>query len=534
MRSACLPVPRGWSCQSVVRSAGSISGRTAPARGLPLRKPRCRQGVSGFPERAITGTAAGRSGAHVPEDERHVSVSFSGSQEYFGITVSGSGIAVHWAATLAGHHGAFPSLAPHASSRPGVGPAEPWPALRRCLLNELLRVLAPRLEGRTFPTAAWSNAFLMQLAGLCSTADWIGSTEEFFPAAAAETPTDEYWGESRHRAGRALEALGGHATAPTGPQRTFGDLFPHCRPLRPLQEAAVAAADLNPDLVILEAPMGEGKTEAAFYLAERWRSARRQRGAYTALPTQATSNQCSSASGVTLGIAPDTPVVDYPISCTTHAVFSEEYGRIRVGRSLRRPPEEVDGCATRWFQAARNAGCSPAYAGVRHGGTRRCSRFSRHRPVSSVLFRGSAGKTVIFDEIHAYDLYMDELLDAALSGSGHMGCTWCCSPRDSSFVGDAKALLSAQELYHTLTYGRWSYPRFTPPSVRHSGLIAPTVHGRERHARWRLKSARRTARPVASRRRESGCRWLRGVILHTRSALRQVSYRALRTVLRRD
>jgi CRISPR-associated endonuclease/helicase Cas3 len=47
----------------------------------------------------------------------------------------------------------------------------------------------------------------------------------------------------------------------------------------------------HPALVIVEAPMGEGKTEAALYVADRGNAALGMRGHYVALPTQATSNQ---------------------------------------------------------------------------------------------------------------------------------------------------------------------------------------------------------------------------------------------------
>ena len=46
----------------------------------------------------------------------------------------------------------------------------------------------------------------------------------------------------------------------------------------------------GPSLVLIEAPMGEGKTEAAWYLADCW-NRRGGAGAYVALPTMATSNQ---------------------------------------------------------------------------------------------------------------------------------------------------------------------------------------------------------------------------------------------------
>ena len=60
-----------------------------------------------------------------------------------------------------------------------------------------------------------------------------------------------------------------------------------------MQEAIVdLAGHLNrPALVIVEAPTGTGKTEAALYMADRWTRVRQQRGMYVAMPTMATSNQ---------------------------------------------------------------------------------------------------------------------------------------------------------------------------------------------------------------------------------------------------
>ena len=46
----------------------------------------------------------------------------------------------------------------------------------------------------------------------------------------------------------------------------------------------------GPGLLIVEAPMGEGKTEAGWYVAAYWNRQEGQ-GTYVALPTMATSNQ---------------------------------------------------------------------------------------------------------------------------------------------------------------------------------------------------------------------------------------------------
>jgi len=139
-------------------------------------------------------------------------------------------------------------------------------------------------------------AFFMCLAGLTSVADWIGSNEDFFPI---DQPSsfEAHPGLSRENARRALERLGWIGWHPPERKAEFEELFSFIDLKRPLQDEAVAlAASLedSPGLVVIEAPTGEGKTEAAMYLADCWMAALGQKGLYFALPTQATSNQMFS------------------------------------------------------------------------------------------------------------------------------------------------------------------------------------------------------------------------------------------------
>jgi CRISPR-associated endonuclease/helicase Cas3 len=70
-------------------------------------------------------------------------------------------------------------------------------------------------------------------------------------------------------------------------------MFPSIRQPSAIQTASVTLAEnvTGTGLVILEAPLGIGKTEAALYLADRWSQAIDSPGFYVALPTQATSNR---------------------------------------------------------------------------------------------------------------------------------------------------------------------------------------------------------------------------------------------------
>src|SRR5262249_29754884 len=134
---------------------------------------------------------------------------------------------------------------------------------------------------------------LMVLAGLTTAADWIGSNPKWFPK--SPTADESYFRTAEDRADKALAALRWANPAETSsPVSAFAKTFSYLlgdRLPRPLQrEVEEVARELHgPALVLIEAPMGEGKTEAALYLAECWRR-NAGSGTYVALPTMATSN----------------------------------------------------------------------------------------------------------------------------------------------------------------------------------------------------------------------------------------------------
>src|SRR5262249_35209070 len=143
------------------------------------------------------------------------------------------------------------------------------------------------------PATQMDHPTAMTLAGLVSVADWIGSSEVFFkhavPDAQHMPPLDiiAYRDHARIKAYQTLDALGWTGWTPSNNKLTFQQLFPAIPAPRPLQAAAVQIANglTDPAIVVVEAPMGEGKTEAAMYLADHWGESLGQRGVYFALPT---------------------------------------------------------------------------------------------------------------------------------------------------------------------------------------------------------------------------------------------------------
>ncbi len=180
--------------------------------------------------------------------------------------------------------------------------------------------------------------------------------------------------------------------------------------------AEMADSMLEPALVIIESPTGEGKTEAALLLMRRWLSVLGQRGAYFALPTQATSNQMFTRVRDFLRHAELGDRVDLQL-LHGHASLSEEFQELRrrplftpAGIGDQPTTGEADVVASEWF-THRKRGLLGAFGVGTVDQLLLCGLQARH--VFVRLF-GVAGKTVIVDEVHAYDTYMTTLLERVL------------------------------------------------------------------------------------------------------------------------
>ena len=332
-------------------------------------------------------------------------------------------LAREFAAVAGGHHGAFPSpLTLQAVDSRGAG-REPWRSARAVTADRIAALLGllPEAPGCLSAPAG------MLLAGLISVADWIASDERWFPHAAKLEPTGrdvdavEYLEIARYQARAALDRLGWFHWGAHDRRLTFADLFPHLREPRPLQQVAVRVAEAVGEgaagLVIIEAPMGEGKTEAALYLAHCWAQATGRRGFYIALPTQATSNQMFSRALSFLHAYPHAEHAQMQL-LHGHACLSAEFELLRRGIAETAEPSGVatdqEGAgsvlASAWFSHRKRGLLAPFGVGTVD---QPLLAALQTRRVFVRLF-GLARRVVIVDEVHAYDTYMSALLERLL------------------------------------------------------------------------------------------------------------------------
>lgn len=334
---------------------------------------------------------------------------------------------------LGGHHGVFPrSTDLLAVTREERGGSK-WDNLRVSLFQELTTLW--QMMDLPSPNATDpGNAFFIILAGLVVIADWIGSNEEFFPFAGTEIDPRPYRERALKQAERAIQELAFTGWRAPLDFKEMAELFSPIKAhgLRPLQEAAVYLGDSlhEPGLVILEAPMGEGKTEAAMYLADRWAVALGQKGCYFALPTMATSNQMFSRVKEFLSQRYPENLVNLQL-LHGHASLSAEFQALRQKadrlfsphdietekEEAGQPPAEV--VAAEWFTCRKRGLLAPFGVGTVDQALLAVLK-TRHFFVR--LF-GLSHKTVVVDEVHAYDAYMTKLLERLLEWLAALGCS---------------------------------------------------------------------------------------------------------------
>lgn len=268
------------------------------------------------------------------------------------------------------------------------------------------------IHPQTFRLVSW------QLAGLAVLADWLGSDQHHFKYCAEIIPLDEYW--LRIARPSAENVLKSAVFLPKGIRSytSIQNQFDFILEPTPLQEYAHAVPLASgPQLFILEDVTGAGKTEAAMVLVHRLMSKHLAKGLYVGLPTMATANAMYDRLSASYRALYDER--DLPSIVLAHGARkqSEAFQRsIQLSEQLadkQYQPDDVSASAycNQWLADSRKKALladvgigtiDQALLGVLP---------ARHQ---SLRLLGMMDKVLVVDEVHAFDPYMQKLLEALI------------------------------------------------------------------------------------------------------------------------
>jgi CRISPR-associated endonuclease/helicase Cas3 len=288
-----------------------------------------------------------------------------------------------------------------------------------------------RVTGAEERLTAWRDVELrltaqVMVAAVVVVADWLASDEARFPYDLAA-------GDHRRRLARAR--LGDDLLTPWQPpaltddlSSTFPERFPHLSVANDVQRAVFAAVRQmsSPGLLLLEAPMGSGKTEAAYLAAEVLAEKFGAGGVFVALPTMATTDAMFGRVMDWVGNLPgDDPQSMY--LAHGRARLNERYrglveaSRVRGVNANEGPAstdeEDVNAVVTSWLRGRRKGVLANMVVGTIDQVLFAALK-TRHLALRHLAL---AGKVVIVDEVHAADVYMRQFLLRALEWFGAYG-----------------------------------------------------------------------------------------------------------------
>ncbi len=319
---------------------------------------------------------------------------------------------------VGGHHGSPVADAGLLESVPGYprttgATNEPWERVQ----GEILRYALSLADFDGIPQVKVTVPAQVLLSGLLIMADWLASDERKFPLCSRDYGLDKV-DPSRLRARKAWHQLHFPELALFSSDCPWEDLYPtrFGRQPRPVQESALSVAlqMKQPGLLVIEAPMGEGKTEAALAAAEAFAKRFGLGGIYFALPTQATSDGIfPRIRGWMEALHPESRKSIF--LAHGKAGFNEEYRGIKLDSHIYDEAEgEASVVVNEWTQGRKKGLLADFVVGtidhVLMGGLKTKHLALRHLAL--------ANKVIILDECHAYDAYMNQYLDLVLSWLG--------------------------------------------------------------------------------------------------------------------
>lgn len=318
----------------------------------------------------------------------------------------------------AGHHGVFSAASDLGNVKMKLKFEEPycWKEIRSDVFHTLAMLLLDTSLD-SLPDPKNLSSAIMELTGFTTLCDWIGSDQRFFSPHPEHSLAD-YITISKESALKAVESDGFSTSTYSSTSTRFSDLFDHLKNPRPLQKAVDEIPTLllkEPCLIVIEAPTGEGKTEAALAVAHRLAEERHSDEFYYALPTMATSNQMHLR---VQNYLRDQLKLDVGVKLVHGQAFlAQDLVPVKPlgnGSDISNIASAMD-----WFNSKKKALLAPFGVGtidqIELGALN-----VRH---ASLRMAGLSGKVVILDEVHAYDTYMTTIVTRLLNWLNTLGAS---------------------------------------------------------------------------------------------------------------
>ncbi|TNM38286.1 CRISPR-associated helicase Cas3' [Nocardioides albidus] len=380
------------------------------------------------------------------------------------------------AVVVGGHHGVPPP-----KDRPGwlrdrphlVGEGR-WVEVQ----DEVLDAMAERLEVDDL-LAAWAACVLPApvqalLTGAVIVSDWLASNTDLFPfgeCADQEERADRAWHDLD------LPAAWEASLPDDASVALLARRFPRLAAFtpRPVQSMALTAATSaeEPRLVIVEAAMGAGKTEAALLAAEVLAAKFGCGGVYVALPTMATSDAMFRR------VLDWISRLDQPGATSAHlahgkANLNKDYRDLVAQQRMSQVyddgvrPQEAEAQVRSWLSGRKKGVLANMVVGTIDQLLFTALQ-AKHLALRHLAF---AGKVVIIDEAHAADDYMRTYLVRALE--------WLAAYRVPVILMSATLPhAQRQELAAAYRLGCGAAPVVVPEAAPYPAVTTVDRHGLE-------------------------------------------------------
>lgn len=329
------------------------------------------------------------------------------------------------ASVVGGHHGTPPTelTLNSVAAIPEAWGTDPWDVVRAELLSGMAERSGVEQALDALRTCKLPPTALVDLSALVIVADWLASDVDLFPYTRDGVAAD------RLAAGVVRFDLPApwRAEVPGDLKALFRSRFPHLAHVRPnafqLRSVSAALDADTPPLLLIEAPTGSGKSEAALLAAEALAARHGCGGVVVALPTMATSDAMFERVLDWVRVLPQLGETSIYLA---HGKASLNDAFTRVVRESHVRGVDDDGATPKavtharvssWLNGRKRGLLANFVVGtidqVLMAGLKTRHLALRHLALS--------GKVVVVDEVHAADDYMRAYLKTVLGWLGAYG-----------------------------------------------------------------------------------------------------------------